>query len=467
MLTALVQRLRNTEWRLILQKLVILGVLGLSAALGMRTTPSIVFLASAAMAGSVAFFWLNRHIEWGILALIPAAFLITFALGTGTQTEINITILLALLLLAIWVLRMLLFERHVSLISTPINLPALLFLISILLSFTASSIPWLPSIAARASGFAQIGGVLMLILPVGVMLLTGNRLTEEKWLRWLVWLFLGLGVPFLLSEFIPGGDLIRRFYTDKSVSALFYLWSTVFSGGMLLFNYTLKTRQRWIMGGILVLTLAVALGPMHTSASSWVPALIALAVLLTIKWWRLGVVFGLGVVLGLALQYQQIYTILLRTEEYSATTRIATWPIMYQLVKASPIFGLGPANYYFYTPHYSLLGYYVQFNSHNNYWDLAAQLGLLGLGLFLWLTVALWRTGWKLRSRVVNGFQRGYVHAALAGLVGTLAAGLLADWFMPFVYNIGFEGFRGAIFTWLFLGGLIVIERLNPPRTTS
>lgn len=464
MLTAFIQRLRFIEWRLILPKLIILGVLGLSAVLGLRTTPMLVLLASAAIAGSVAFLWLNRHIEWGILALIPATFFIPITLGTGTQTEINVTILLALLLLGIWVLRMLLYERHVSLISTPVNLPALLFLISILLSFSASSIPWLPSIADRASTFAQIGGVLMLMLPVGVMLLIGNCLREEKWLRWLVWLFLGLGLPFLLGQFIPGGSLLIRFYTNKSISALFYLWSTVFSGGMLLFNDALRTRQRWIMGGILVLTLVVAIGPMRASASSWAPALIALAVLLTIKWWRLGVVFGLGIVLALALQYQQIYTILFRTEEYSATTRIATWPIMYQLVKASPIFGLGPANYYFYTPHYSLLGYYVQFNSHNNYWDLAAQLGLLGLGLFLWMSVALWRSGWKLRSRVVNGFQRGYVHAVLAGLVGTLVAGLLADWFMPFVYNIGFEGFRGAIFTWIFLGGLIVIERLTSTR---
>jgi len=461
---ALFDRLRKVDWQRLLPLAIVLIVLGASALLGIGATQQSVFLATAALVGLISFIWLTRHIEWGILALIPVTFLLPFSLGTGTQTEINLTILLAILLLGIWVLRMLLFERRVSLVPTSINLPALLFLVSVVLSLIASDIPWLPSIAARAGTFAQIGGMLMLVLPIGIMLLTGNCLPQEKWLRWLVWLFLGFGVLFLVSQLIPGGSLVGRFYTGKSVSAMFYVWSTALSGGMLLFNDTLRTRQRWAMGGILVLSLATALGPMRSSASSWAPALIALAVMLTLKWWRLGVVSGLTTVLGLALRYQQIYEILFRTEEYSALTRAATWPIMYQLVRASPILGLGPSNYYFYTSHYSLLGFYVQFNSHNNYWDLAAQLGLLGLGLFLWLGLAIWRSGWKLRSRVVNGFQRGYVYAALAGLAGTLAAGLLADWFMPFVYNIGFEGFRGAVFAWLFLGGLIAIDRLTAAK---
>jgi hypothetical protein len=458
---ALFVRFGKIGWHRLLPLAIILGVIGTSALLGLGATPQLVFLTAVALVGAVAFIWLTRHIEWGILALVPVTFLVPFGVGTGTETEINLTILLTLLLLGVWVLRMLLFERSVSLVPTPVNIPALLFLVGVVLSFFGSNIPWLPSISARASSFAQIGGVLMLVLPVGTMLLAGNRLTDEKWLHWLVGLFLGLGAPYLLSQLIPGGAWVGRFYTGKSVSALFYLWSTALSGGMLLFNDALTVRQRWAMGGILILTLAVAVGPMSSSASSWAPALVTFAVLLTIKWWRLGLIVGLAGVLALALRYQQIYAILFRTEEYSAITRAATWPIMYQLVKASPMLGLGPANYYFYTPHFSLMGYYVQFNSHNNYWDLAAQLGLLGLGLFLWLAIALWRSGWKLRSRLVNGFQRGYVHAALAGLVGTLAAGLLADWFMPFVYNIGFDGFRGAVFAWLILGGLIVIDRLT------
>jgi hypothetical protein len=460
-LSTWIERMMHIEWRRLVPLAIVLGVLGASALLGMRATPTLVFLATAGMAGSVAFIWLTWHIEWGVLALVPITFLVPFGLGTGTYTTINLTILIALLLLGVWALRMLIFERKVWLVRSHANLPALLFLVAVALAFLAGDLPWLPFVTARASTFSQIGGVLMLVLPVGLMLLVGNIFRQEKWLRGLVWLFLGLGAIHLAALWLPGGGVISGLFVGKSVSSLFYTWSTALSGGMLLFNDELKGWKRGGVGLVLGLTLAAALGPARSSASSWVPALLVLAVLLALKWWRLGVLFGLAGGVALVLRYQQIYQVLFRTETYSAVTRAATWPIMYALVKASPLLGLGPSNYYFYTPHFSLLGYYVQFNSHNNYWDLAAQVGLLGLGLFLWMAIALGRSAWRIRTQAANGFQRGYVHAALAGLVGTLAAGMLADWFMPFVYNIGFDGFRGAAFAWLFLGGVVALEGLN------
>ncbi|PWH19836.1 MAG: hypothetical protein DDG58_04135, partial [Ardenticatenia bacterium] len=53
------------------------------------------------------------------------------------------------------------------------------------------------------------------------------------------------------------------------------------------------------------------------------------------------------------------------------------------------------------------------------------------------------------------------VYACLAGLAGTLVAGMLADWFIPFVYNIGLAGFRASILGWLFLGGLIALDQMK------
>ena len=70
------------------------------------------------------------------------------------------------------------------------------------------------------------------------------------------------------------------------------------------------------------------------------------------------------------------------------------------------------------------------------------------------------RLGWKLRERCDDGFARGYVYGCLAGLVGSLAAGMLGDWFLPFVYNIGLAGFRASVLGWMFLGGLVAIEQM-------
>ena len=59
-----------------------------------------------------------------------------------------------------------------------------------------------------------------------------------------------------------------------------------------------------------------------------------------------------------------------------------------------------------------------------------------------------------------GGFAQAYIYGALGGVVGTLVAALLVDWVLPFVYNIGFTGFRGSLLLWLFLGGLVSIEQL-------
>src|SRR5207249_7869594 len=116
-----------------------------------------------------------------------------------------------------------------------------------------------------------------------------------------------------------------------------------------------------------------------------------------------------------ALKLQQILSdvVFVGDNEYSLSTRLEAWRIMGEIIKLNPVLGLGPANYHWYTPLFPILGYAVQFNSHNNYIDIVAQTGLLGLGCFLWFVWAIGRLGWQLRSRVLAGFPRAYVDGAL------------------------------------------------------
>ena len=41
-----------------------------------------------------------------------------------------------------------------------------------------------------------------------------------------------------------------------------------------------------------------------------------------------------------------------------------------------------------------------------------------------------------------------------------LVAGMLGDWLLPFVYNVGTNGYRASIIGWVFLGGLLAIHQL-------
>ena len=71
-----------------------------------------------------------------------------------------------------------------------------------------------------------------------------------------------------------------------------------------------------------------------------------------------------------------LVTQLIASDEYSWGTRVDAWLIVLTISKASPLFGLGFANYYWYTPLFPIRGWRVSFNSHSQYVDLIAQVGL-------------------------------------------------------------------------------------------
>ena len=80
---------------------------------------------------------------------------------------------------------------------------------------------------------------------------------------------------------------------------------------------------------------------------------------------------------------------------------------------------------------------------------------------FVWIMAEIGNLGMRLRNTVQEGFAKAYVYSAVAGLIGMLTAAMLGDWVFPFVYNVGFTGFRSSLFGWLFLGGLVALENIN------
>jgi O-antigen ligase len=134
--------------------------------------------------------------------------------------------------------------------------------------------------------------------------------------------------------------------------------------------------------------------------------------------------------------------------------------LLLDIITTSPLVGVGPANYYFYTPLFPIMGWYVNFNSHNQYFDLVLQAGFLGLIAFLWFTASVARAAAHLRKQARDGFTKAFSTAVLAGMAGSLAAGFLADWILPFIYNLGIGGFRSSLLFWVFLGAAVAMKRI-------
>jgi hypothetical protein len=453
-------RLLVRDTRVLVRVGIVLGVLSLSAWFGRAATLRLVLLL---VAGAAAILLVERP-HWGLVALIPASLTVPFAIGTGTQTTVNITLLLVAALLGVWAVDMM--RRHrLRLVPSQVNLPALMFVLVATLALAAGQLPWNP-FASTASLAAQLGGLSVFVLSAGALLLMGNLITELRWLRVIVGVFLALGALVVLGRLWPSlSTITARLVVFDATRGLFWVWLVALAAGLALFNRSLATGARAALLGLALCTWGVMWFTNRGWATGWLPPGIALLTLLWLRSWRLGLlVTGLGIV-GILAADPDLPARLIVVDQYSIDTRLVAWKIVLgQVLPLDPILGLGPANYNHYTPLYPILGWYVQFNSHNQYVDILAQTGLLGMGAFLWLMAAIARLGWSLRDRVGDGFARGYVYASLAGLVGTLAAGMLADWVLPFVYNITLDGYRASVLGWLFSGGLVAIQAITRAR---
>jgi hypothetical protein len=296
----------------------------------------------------------------------------------------------------------------------------------------------------------------LFVLSAAAFLLSACYLEDLRWLKAVTWLFLGLATLHVIDQLLPISLLPR--VLQGATGGLFWVWLTAIALSQAIFNRGLRFPVRVALAVLTLLVLVLGLLLRSSWASGWGPPLVAAVVVVVLAAPRLGWFLGLSGVALLAVNLNTLTSKVIEQESYSLMTRLQAWEIVTKLTSINPMLGLGPANYYYYTIQEPILGWYTQFNSHNNYVDIFAQTGILGLGLFLWFAWEMGWMGWRLLKRARQGFARAYVCGALGGLAGTLAAGMLGDWIIPFVYNIGLNGFRASVLGWIFLGGLSALS---------
>ena len=438
-------------WRLWLRPLLIIGLLLLSTALAFMSSQRQLMLVLSLPLGVGL---VLAFLRWPALGLIVAALagMVVPYLG---PSGINATVLLVALLLGLWLLDMVVRQRQIRLAPSRTVGPLLSFLVIAFLSFGVGQLTWF-TFALHAPLGAQLGGLSIIVFSAGAFLLAANQVHDLGWLSRLTWAFLAIAALLIvfrsvLPEF---GLSTRRLF--QPVGSVFFIWVVAMAFSQAAFNRDLQPGWRLALGGLVLVTVYVLLILKFADKSGWIPVLVCIAAIIGFRSWRAGLV--LAPVGALAAWY--LATAAIGSDEYSVSTRYDAWLIMVQIIKINPIWGLGFANYYWYTPLFPIRGYAVSFNSHNNYVDIVAQTGLVGLVCFLWFLWEAGWLGWRLREHVPTGFAQAYVYGTLGGLVGTVVVGMLGDWVLPFFYNVGLQGFRSAVLTWLFLGGLVSLEQI-------
>ncbi len=451
--------------------LVVVIVLALAFLLGQRASPFWLELMGVTAGGVLL---LTRPML-GILALVPIALVVPLEIGTGTEVKLNLASLLVPALLVAWLLNMAR-RQQVRVAPSLANRPLTLFLAAGLLSLLIGIATWDPAVPRNPNfTLVQLAQWAIFALSAGAFWLSANLVKDETWLRRLTWAFLLVAGSVALLRLLPGaGMLVGRFTTVAFIRAPLWTLLTALTAGQLLFHTDLRHPARLFLALVLAACLAYAFFEQREAASNWVGIGAALGVLAWLRFPRLRwlVVIAIVVLVLIGILFPAVYDFAGGDVEWASSggSRLTLIERVVEVTMRNPITGLGPAAYRPYAnmkPLPYLGAYWVAplISSHNNYVDLFAHVGLFGLGLFFWFCFSVVRLAMRLRLRYTTGFAAGYLNGVLAAGAGALAIMMLADWILPFVYNIGFPGFQASVLVWLFMGGLVALENFRGQRS--
>ncbi len=465
-MTDLVQELRWLRARYWKPAIILLVILT-SAYLGLRVSPRWLLLLMVGIGGGL----LLKEPRLGLLGVIATALIFPLEIGTGTEVTLSSATLLIPSLFGLWLLGNMQ-RREWRWNPSRVHRPLLFFLLAGLLSLIIGNGTWDPALPKSATFWlVQLAQWAIFLLAALIFWLVAHVSEPELWLPRLTWVFLALGggIAFLLRVPLIG-TVIWSLTTEAVVRAPFWMLLTALSLGQLLFNGELRRGERVFLWAVLGAVFVYAFFLMRDRSSNWVGVVTAAGVLFWLRFVNLRVTVGVILVLALFLGvfWPYLYEFAGGEEKWeeSGGSRLVLIERVVQVTLRNPITGLGPASYRLYagaTPlrYQRALWFHPQISSHNNYVDLFAHTGLLGLGFFLWFAAELGWLGFRLHKRHRTGFASGYVNGVLAAWIGSLVLMLLADWILPFVYNIGFSGFQASLLVWMFLGGLVALERLS------
>jgi hypothetical protein len=408
-------------------------------------------LLALAFFGAVLFLIVLRWPTLGLIAGLAGGMFVPFAWQGG----FNVSQIGLAAMLGIWFLDALVVRKRFPLVQSRTILPILAFICVSILSFCLGQFSWYP-FARNAPIEAQLGGLTINLLSAGAFLLVAHLVNDIRKLQILTWSFVILGCLYILARFMDQSWIDRVYLIGFTAGSLFWTWLVALMAGQVVANRRMHPVLRLALGTMVFLTVFVAIKQAYDWKSGWFPPLVAIAVIIMVRYWR-----RVRYIVPLAIiPFYFLATTSIGQEDWSWSTRLDAWTIVLNIAKVSPILGMGFANYYWYTPLFPIRGYAVQFNSHSQFVDLIAETGLLGLVCFFWIFGELGTLGLRLLKSVPEGFAKGYVYSVLGGLAGTMVAAYLVDWVLPFVYNIGMNGFRASVVAWIFMGGLVCIEQI-------
>ncbi|MDN5272714.1 O-antigen ligase family protein [Chloroflexus sp. MS-CIW-1] len=411
----------------------------------------------------VGFTLLLYRFEWFVLILpLTGLAMRPLAVPAGNGSELPISMLLTLALSGGWILSMIT-RRTWQLAPSPLNKPLLA-----MMAICIFSVPWGllwadPIVDWWIMGnfrLAQIASLLSFLGLLSIPLLVGRFIQHE----WQIKAYLGM--------FIVCGLLMtaaQTFGIDHVILVDMGLWGLWFALPLAGITYLQPgIHWRWKLIGTIILCWHLWLAALRNSLwiSGWLPTIVGLFIMAFLTSRRIFFILLLAFALNLAVGPGRYYVeqVINDNVEEGGLDRLEIWARNLWVVRHHWLFGTGVGGYAIYNMTYFR---YDARSTHNNYFDILAQFGVVGSGIWLWFAIVSLYYGWQTIWMAPVGILRTTAIVATSGWAAAQFSMMLGDWVLPFLYNQGVPGYRYTMYSWIFVGLLISIRQMIKRQTET
>lgn len=393
--------------------------------------------------------------EWAPIIILVACAFIPFSIPVRGSRFV-LSMVLSGIFIALWLLKMIVEDHRITLVSSRYNLPLIGFILTVLVSLGWSNVFRDFQVYTWSSfPFAQISASMVMVLLPGLFLMVENYIHDLKWVK------ITIGIMFAAAVFGIFQQLSLPIIPVQ-IRGTFTMWSINLSVAFAIFNRNLKPYLRFLLVVLAVMWAYWAFGLTITWLASWLPSLVALIMLFFMRSRKLFFTFLLVLLVLIATNMSWINSVIARENAESGQTRLAAWSLNWRITQEHLLFGTGPAGYAVY-----YMTYFPEdaMATHSNYIDILSQLGIIGFIFYVWffaqITWSAYRLSVRLRGR--GDITEALANALLAGAAACIVANGVGDWLIPFVYTQGIAGYDYAAYNWLLLGFVPVLERITRP----
>lgn len=448
---------QNIRW---LRWVIVGGVFLIAIAIGFLAShfkPLYITVASFLPLLALVGIAILRKFELFPVIILGTALFVPITLPTGTGSRLAISMLVVILLFGLWVLRSMTVERRFSIRPSPVNFPLLAFF-----GVVAFSVFW--SILFRdpfvfvpdTFSIVQIAAALVMIFLPVALLMVGNFIESIYQLKIMAVMMIAAGVIGFIKN-LTGRPI------PVDTRGMFTLWVVGLAFGFAIFIKNMHWALRTFLFTLVALWIWLNFVINISWVAGWLPGLVALAILTWIRSKKMSILLLL-IVASLFIHDSDYYLgkVLQNETQESGLTRLAAWKANWGITREHLIFGTGPAGYAVYYMTYFPTDAMA---THSNYVDLVAQTGIVGTVFCLWFFGSLAAMGIRLSKRLRGrgDFVEALANISLAGTFACIVIMAFGDWLFPFAYTQTIVGFNYALYNWLFMGAILVLDRLFPP----